>query len=114
MGVNVGKHFKTFLIHYGPCRAFVEAAMHTSEHQALIADPDRFEQESKRVLNKLRSDLDNLIAAEEVGVPLLHSALRRGHTGRKVMVRSGKDYCETDAGAVRPGDGGDTLPELRG
>jgi hypothetical protein len=45
--------------------------MASSENPKPIADPEEFEKESKRVMNKLRYDLDNLQAAEEIGTPLL-------------------------------------------
>jgi hypothetical protein len=70
--------------------------MATCENPTPILDPEEFQKESKRVMNKLRSDLDNLNAAEETGTPLL----RYDATGRKVMAGAGKDY----RGYVLPAD----------
>lgn len=60
-----------------------------SENPKPIADPEQFEKESKRVMNKLRSDLDNLIVAEDTGIPLLRYelryGLRRDWAGRNVI-----------------------------
>lgn len=73
--------------------------MATYDNPKPIADPEVFEKESKRVVNKLRSDLDSLIAPEEIGIPLLryglHYALRQDWLGRNVIAESGKVYRET-------------------
>jgi hypothetical protein len=52
--------------------------MATSESPKPIVDPEEFEKESKRVTNRLRSDLDKLVAVEDTGVPLLRYGLRQG------------------------------------
>jgi hypothetical protein len=69
--------------------------MATSNNPNPIADPEEFEKESKRVTNKLRSDLDSLIVPEDSGIPLLrydatlHVTLRLTH---ERLFRSGRDY----------------------
>ena len=47
----------------------------TSDNSKSIADPEEFELESKRVTNKLRSELERLIP-EDIGIPLLRYVLR--------------------------------------
>lgn len=59
------------------------------------ADPEEFEKENKRVINKLRSDLTSFIAPEEVGIRLLRcdkEVLRRDWPQQKESVDLGKDY----------------------
>jgi len=69
--------------------------MATSNNPSPIADPEEFEKESKRVTNKLRSDLDSLIAPDDSEIPLLRYDATLRVTLRLAderLFRSGKDY----------------------
>lgn len=82
----------TFLTYFGMPLACSQGAMAIFDNPKPAADPEVFEKVSKRVVNKLRSDLDSFMAPEDIGIPLLRYALHREGPARKVIADSGKDY----------------------